>query len=301
MTIIAEAVRPHGYARYKINGCRCMTCKTAVTAYERRRSMGVAAGTWRPWTDAGPVREHLHALSAAGIGYKRAAALAGLAPSSVAKILRTERPTRRVRRDTEAALLAVQPGPDTFLAGSRVPAVGTQRRIQALCCMGWNLSQQAARVGWTVGNYAVLLERPSVAHATSLLVIGLYEELSMAHAPGGYSASRAHLLAKKHRWFPPLAWDDDTIDDPAVVPAMLPPLDGSDPAADEWAIQYAGAGYPIDGDVSGVTRRELARRLVVNGWPLKDIADMFGVSVQRITQLHQQAAREAAQRIGGAS
>ena len=56
--------------------------------------------------------------------------------------------------------------------------------------------------------------REQVAVATAQLVRELYDELAMVTGP----SQRARTLAAKHGWAPPLAWDDETIDDPAARP-----------------------------------------------------------------------------------
>lgn len=267
------AERPHGYARYRLDGCRCYVCGFAVSEYERRRQEAIAAGTWRPFVDAGPVREHLAALSAAGIGYKLAAKLAGVSASAVAGVLfgrRGHGPSPRLRRETAERLLAVVAGADGLAPAALVDATGTARRIQALCCVGWSLSVQAERLGWQVGNYARVLDGPRVTVATARAVAGLYDEWSMTPAPAGYSATRARWFAGERCWFPPLAWDDDEIDDPGAVPCLLPPVAGSDLRADELAVQHVMAGHPVE--LPAVVRDELIRRLTVHGRSLAQIA-----------------------------
>ncbi|HEX5200913.1 MAG TPA: hypothetical protein VFW27_13360 [Actinoplanes sp.] len=63
--------RPHGYARYKLDGCRCYVCGWARSTYEQNRQKQIIAGTWKPWVQAGPARAHLVKLKAAGVGERR--------------------------------------------------------------------------------------------------------------------------------------------------------------------------------------------------------------------------------------
>ncbi len=54
------------------------------TAWDRHKRRMVAYGRWRPpYVDAGPARQRLQELQAAGIGWRRAAELAGLDKSIV--------------------------------------------------------------------------------------------------------------------------------------------------------------------------------------------------------------------------
>lgn len=217
MSIVSE--RPHGYARYKLDGCRCGTCRAAVSAYNRRNAMAVTAGTWCPYVDAGPARAHVKAAQAAGIGWRRFVALSGVPRSTVKQLLygRPDRaPSRRLRVETAERILAFQFTPAARAAGVSIDATGTHRRIQALACLGWSLSEQARRVGQLVSNYANFLQRTQITMANADKVRALYDELSMTVAPAGYGSTRVRKLATQRRWRPPLAWDDDTIDDPAA-------------------------------------------------------------------------------------
>lgn len=215
--------RPHGYARYRLGGCRCYVCARAVSRYEQDRQKQITAGTWRPFADAGPVREHLADLARQGVGYKRAAALAGVGHTTVASLLfgrRGNPPGPRVRREVAERLLAVRPVP---AAHAVVDGTGTARRVQALCCLGWTLTAQAARIGWTVQNYTRLTAGVPVIAATARLVADLYDRLSATPAPAGASASRARAMATRRRWVPPLAWDDEDLDNPRARPRIRRP------------------------------------------------------------------------------
>ena len=233
-----RARHEHGtHAAFALDGCRCRPCRDATAAYNRKRTRGLVYGTWEPLVDATPVREHLAALSAAGIGWKRAAVLAGVAPSTVSKLLygrpsgqasrgrKDERPTQRVRPETARRLLAVRPSLDVVLPGARVDATGTHRRLQALACLGWSDAKLGERLGVDGGNYTTMMRRREVSAARARDVVRLYDELWRTPPPEvdrrtRYSASRARNRARAAGWAPPLAWDDDTIDDPAATPGQ---------------------------------------------------------------------------------
>lgn len=231
-----RARHEHGtHAAFALDGCRCRECRDATAAYNRKRTRGLLYGTWAPLVDAAPVREHLAALSAAGIGWKRAAVLAGVAPSTVSKLLYgrpggqasrgrvDERPTQRVRPETARRLFAVRPSLDVMLDDARVDATGTHRRLQALACLGWSDRQLGLRLGVDSGNYGALMRQRKVSAARARDVVRLYDELWRSGPPETdrhtrYSASRARNRARAAGWAPPMAWDDDTIDDPAAAP-----------------------------------------------------------------------------------
>lgn len=106
-----------------------------------------------------------------------------------------------------------------ILAGGRtkVSAVGTRRRIQALRALGYSLRELAEDGGWNTGHAA--LKYPLVAETitadTARRVAEIYERLSMTPATGP-RATRSRKLAVRNGWAPPLAWDD--IDDPDAAP-----------------------------------------------------------------------------------
>lgn len=51
--------RRHGYARYKLDGCRCYVCGYAAAQHNDAREHAIRRGQWQPFVDAGPVRQHL--------------------------------------------------------------------------------------------------------------------------------------------------------------------------------------------------------------------------------------------------
>ncbi len=117
-------------------GCRCADCTAANRQDAARRARLQAYGQWEPYVDAGPIREHLQALSRAGIGWKRAAQLSGISTGAISRLLfggpGDRKPAMRVRPQTAAAILAVPVKPASLSAGSLVPAAGARRRLQAL-------------------------------------------------------------------------------------------------------------------------------------------------------------------------
>lgn len=254
--------RPHGYARYKGEGCRCDICRKACSRYLRDRVNAIACGTWKPFVDAEPVRAHVLSLMAAGIGRRRISTLTGISQSTLQKLLSGKvgrPPTLQVRPAMADKLFAITASTVAIAAGANINPIGTQRRIQGLAVLGWTLTEQGRRIGWEAGNYIAILGREQIVRATADKVATLYEQLSMQPAPSGYGATRVKAMAMRRRWFPPLAWDDEQIDDPAAVPVLLPPIAESDPAADEWAIQHHAAGHPTELDMP--TRDEIVRRL----------------------------------------
>ncbi len=248
-------------------GCRCPACRAAERDYARRITRLKAYGRWQPFTDAARVRAHVRHLMAYGIGAARIAALAGVPRSAVIHLLygdpaRGEPPGRRIRSATARRLLAVRPAPENLAATAAVEAAGTRRRLQALVAVGWSGRVLATLLPMEPAHLnRILRGRPTVAAATARRVRQLYDKLWDQPPPQAtrgqrISAARARAHAARQNWPPPLAWDDDTIGDPAARPHpwRRPHTHRSaDLAAD--AADLAARGY---------TRTQIAERLGVS-------------------------------------
>ncbi|MFF3847997.1 hypothetical protein [Streptomyces sp. NPDC002328] len=220
--------REHGTrAKYVVEKCRCPKCKRANRSEDNKRSRLQAYGRWQPYVDAEPVRQHVRALEAYGIGWKRVAKLAGVPASVVSKLLygaayRGRGPSKGLRPDNAAKLLAVQAVPENL--ATAVDGTGTRRRLQALIAGGWPQAQLARRLGMIPGNFGALLHANAagVLPGTARSVAALYDELWRAdpleHGVHPQAASRARNQGRTNQWPPVGAWDDDTIDDPAATP-----------------------------------------------------------------------------------
>jgi transcriptional regulator with XRE-family HTH domain len=232
-------------------------------------------GRWQPYVDAGPAREHVRMLGRCGIGLKRAAELAGVSTGSMSKLLYGgpgERPpSRRIRPETEAAILAVRPSLDLLGASVPVDATGTQRRLKALVAIGWSQARLSARLGMLQSNFGVIMyRRTHVTAATARAVAALYDELwDQAPPQSGHrekiAANRARNYARARKWAPPAAWDDDRIGDPSAGPAQewrRPARLGSAGLAAEYR-ELAALGYTrtLAAERLGVSRAALEKAL----------------------------------------
>jgi hypothetical protein len=98
-------------------------------------------------------------------------------------------------------------------------STGTVRRIQALLAIGWTYKH----IGELAGSYTLhwasqIARSPRTNSHTREAVARVYKELSMKVGPSTLGAQRA----KAKGWVPPLAWDDETIDDPNAEPYKVP-------------------------------------------------------------------------------
>lgn len=223
------AQHTHGsHVCYVHDHCRCLPCSVANCDYEAERKRRHAYGTFeRDWVDPEPVRAHVRELQAAGLGWKRVAAAAGVTPSTSWKLLYgkqqpdgTRTPTRRMRADIAAALLAV-PVPTLDDLGSvvSVDPTGTRRRLEALHVIGWSVQALVDHAGANRQAFDAALNYQPVQARTARTVRDLYEQLWATPRVGTdhrsrIAVARALNRAERGRWAPPAAWDDDEIDDP---------------------------------------------------------------------------------------
>ena len=98
----------------------------------------------------------------------------------------------------------------------RVDSVGTSRRLQALVALGYNTVELGRLLDRSPAWVSQLLHnrKPKVNGDTARDVIELYERLSMTPGPSQHARDRAI----RRGWMPPLAWDEETIEDPAAAP-----------------------------------------------------------------------------------
>lgn len=202
----------HGtYVSYTIGRCRCADCREATAAYQRRRRQLKAQEQWgvrQPdLVDAQPVRDHIAALRAQGIGWWRIGTLAHVPKKVMSRLAGYDdptRPQRRVHRDTANRILAVTA--DDIAPGAQIDAAPTVRRLRALSALGFFRTELADRLDTHPQNIGYLVNghRSKVKVATARAVAALYDELHMS--PG--RDNRTSRDARRRGWPPPLAYDD---------------------------------------------------------------------------------------------
>lgn len=232
---MADAGIPeHGTRRRylsRTHRCRCAACQQANTAamarWRRYKAMERHGAVAPRMVDAEPVRRHVRALMAAGMGWERIAATAGVGEGAVAHLLYGQpsagrAPSTRVTRTTAERLFAVVV--PVLADGARIDATGTRRRLQALVAVGWTGSAIMRHLGKAPTNFYFLIQQQTVEVATARAVRALYERLWNTTPPTATQRQRGAIVkarrcAAERGWPPPMAWDDTTIDDPAVPPA----------------------------------------------------------------------------------
>ncbi len=178
-----SAGRPHGtYAKAVVERCRCDRCTVARRDYDRTRRRAIARPDeiWLPYVSAVPARDHLVALAAAGVGLKTVARLSGVSHGSLSKIVygepgRGRRPSRRVRPETLARILAVRAC--AVRGGQRVDATPTWRLLDELVAAGHSRRFLARALGSQAEQPSLQVGRTKVRASTARSVEELHARL----------------------------------------------------------------------------------------------------------------------------
>lgn len=178
-----------------------------------------------------------------------------------------------------------------------VPSVGTSRRLQALQTRGWTLHALGRHLGTTAT--AVMHLRDGKFDVTRVDVAervrAAYDELWDVAPPSATrweraAATRARSLAAERGYLPPLAWDDDLIDDPDARPYRRTHCRGCPILAryvDDKAVARAVAGERVP-----LTRHELAvahTMLSDLGLSAADIAQRLGTTKRTVVRYRSRA------------
>lgn len=283
----------HGtYACYTLDACRCLHCCNAVSVYEQNRKKRNAYGRSN-LVDAGPARDHVAALMASGVGLKQIVKKSGVSQGVLWKLVYGKNggtPSRRVTRATMDRLLTLDPADRTLTAdGARVDPTGTRRRLQALACLGWSVNQLAEHAGADRQPFDQAMRGGEITARTAHTIAALYEHLWDTPAPARdhrekISVSRATNRARRESWAPPLAWDDDTIDDPAAGPMTLA-ADAEVNEVDEVAVARAVRGERLP--LTAAEQLAVVRQLRTGDRPWGDerLAHHLGLTVWRVRSL----------------
>ncbi|MCX4792556.1 hypothetical protein OG369_43045 [Streptomyces sp. NBC_01221] len=186
----------------------------------------MSAGQWEPFVDAEPVRKHLRQVNATGMSYRAICERLGFAQDSSLQHLMWGRgeygPGQQVRRETAELVLSYWPSLNDFPDGARIDATGTRRRIEALAVRGWPRHLMAKQVGMEETHFRKASGRERVTARLARRVAAMYDawwdQDPLEHGVPLCSVSRVRADAARSGFRSALAWDDDTIDDPAAVP-----------------------------------------------------------------------------------
>lgn len=208
---------------------RCSRGKCTGKSHAR----GLCVGHYRAWRRLNPTVEtavvvaYVDELRNSGLGFRRIAELSGVGVATLTQLSRR----RYVLADTASRIFAVPlrtpgggPHHAALASGASVPVLGTARRLQALTAAGYTARQLATAAGTPHQTISELTgcRHPYVFVSTARRIAELFDRLQLTPPPqpDSYGARRAKARAARRGWAPPLAWDDDTIDDPAAKPDL---------------------------------------------------------------------------------
>lgn len=239
------------HARYQTG---CEGCKASDAEYSRHRRRQQMYGRWQPFADLQAVRGHVTYLVAQNVSCAAIAEVAGTRRKTVAEIHNGI--TRRVTADLGRRILAVEVEGNQRL----VPPVGAARRIQALAAVGYTNTELAARIGVAARQvYQWAHCRSAVAAGNFRRLVVVYDDLSMRPAQDTPATRYARSVAARNGWVPPLAWDDDDIDNPDAEPQT--PAADRGATYDEARVIRACRGELIYDEMWPAERAEAVRRL----------------------------------------
>lgn len=123
--------------------------------------------------------------------------------------------------------------------------IGARRRLRALASLGWPNTELADHLGASASCVAAWMDQRRISPAQRDAIAVVYDRLSMKPPEaGGIAQDQAESTrhaARQCGWAPPLAWDDDVIDQAGAQPTGIADdqAPGS-PAEDivDWVIVY---------------------------------------------------------------
>lgn len=172
-----------------------------------------------------------------------------------------------------------------------IDATGTRRRIQALAALGWGAAMVGARYGiqkGTINNWGA--RTGTVQRSTAETVRRIYDDLSMQLPPTDTRSERVRVgntkaRARKSGWVPPLAWDEETIDDPNATP-FVAVEDGFLHRLDDVVVDAAVRGErPV---MSPAERRAAVTRLNTRKWSAPRIAEFIGCNTKTVERIREE-------------
>lgn len=215
MTVTSKLpIPPHtvGKSAFYHRGCRCRPCTSAVVRKDKERRYNALHG--RPASiPASTVLPHLKGL-AGTLSHRQIARLSNTEHCTIARLLDGRQLT--LYRTTADRLLAVPLSAEPV--SGYVPGTGAIRRLQGLYALGHYNGDIADDSGLS-RDFITELTRgvyPTLNARHDKVIKETYGRLSMRVG----QSWQTRRLAARMGWAPPLAWDDDTIDDPGAVPAL---------------------------------------------------------------------------------
>lgn len=192
-----------GYRTHHTRGTTpCEPCRDAMRAYDAARR----AKRQRLIVPADEAMQKIRGWLEDGATLDTISAASGTPRATLAFISAGQR-TNITRYTHDCIVNAPQPE-----FGAYIPIAGTRRRLEALQALGWSLRSISRRLGHERSWAHRVLAQQRVSRANADAIAQVYDELSMTPGPSRWVSS----VAAKQGRVVPLAWDDDTIDDPSA-------------------------------------------------------------------------------------
>lgn len=200
--------------------------REATARQARRRRRLIAYGQWQPFVDAQPVRDHVEAIRRTGMSLAGIVKHTGVNSGSIDHLLYGKAPyppAAKIRTENAQAILAYWPTLDDYEDGAIIDGTGTRRRVQALAAIGWPSVAVHQHVGHITSKAVERLRtNERVTARTARAIRDFYAKVSERpaedHGVVPWVAARTRTYAAKFAYVPPVAWDDDLIDDPSARP-----------------------------------------------------------------------------------
>lgn len=179
-----------------------------------------------------PAAAHIRALRHLGVTNHTVAARARIANHQLRRAFRGE----PIGWEVERRILALPIDNEVPLYEEK-SSLGARRRLRALHALGWPLDDLAAALDWPVHKVGNILAEKPIPVIEHLMVCALYDQrwtwMPEDHGIPADDAEQARLTAQLAHCYSPLAWDDETIDNPKGRPVKgnRPEVRGLDPAA----------------------------------------------------------------------
>lgn len=230
--------RPDGTVQYwPLRGCTCRWCtemrelKRVNRAYRTRHD---DLDRYMSVEQSETARDRMRAWHARGLSYAEISVHCGVPRSTVDAHLGPTRPRHTMRKSMYDAVMGAAEPLDIRPEGRRRSGLWTDptaplRQLQALHTLGFTWTFLSAQLGY-VGDHGANLNafvrrekgKHQVTAETAADISVLYDKFSdqnpLVYGLRKCSVTRARLHARAQGWAPPIAWDDDTIGDPAASP-----------------------------------------------------------------------------------
>ncbi|WP_436008040.1 hypothetical protein [Knoellia sp. LjRoot47] len=252
--------------------------KAWEVAYTRERARG-----HRRYVPADATRARLRDLVEAHVPLRAIARAAGLSDTAVGQLVAGRHDLVQRQTAERVARLSLA---DVFdQATGNVPSIGATRRVQALMAIGWRKTDLEA-AGVPTAQLVTRTGRDWISVAGWRQTRDVYERLSMMPGPSQACRDRA----RSRGYAPPLAWDEDAIDDPRAAPDAGPESPVAvDHVAVDRAVATGRAGMACDTSLrlTQDERVEAVRALATRGSSDSEIANAVGVSGRTVLRLRQ--------------